>query len=219
MSVWQHFRKKWLLPEVYPLIGAMSVATGLATFAIFNKTNDSIVTWSKKKRTSPDYLDNIDTFVPTGSIFKSSSSRIFGSENVIYDSNNKGIAKAAQQPEPLSFTIRVGAEEDQEEDHADTIIEDVPTFDRTADDNNHFGVSEADQDTISITPVSKATPPSKANLDDFTLTLSDLKDDSAEKVQEILDAAIGVARTTATKVEEAVVPETTDAGDSSSSRA
>lgn len=254
MSAWNTFRKVWLLPEVYPLIGAMGVATGLAGFAIYNKANDSIVTWNKNKRTNADYFDNIDEYVPVGAVFKSNSSRIFSSENVIYASNNRGIAKAIHQTEPLTFTIRVGDE--AEDDEAEDVIveENVPGSDIQAEANepdaseehpvadepvlptpDEFALSDTpeevssspvsneasptvpDDPAVSVTPVSKAAPPPESSTDESTFTtLSDLKDESLEKAQEMLDSALEVAGTVGTKIEAAVSSDAPDSAQSSS---
>lgn len=119
-SNWASFRKVWLKPEVYPLIGSMVVAVGVCTTALVNKARDPSVTWNKSKRSEgiEAQLDGVDEIVPLWSSAKSSSIRIFGGGNPIMDN------KIEHRSTSLSVTVPVegGDEEEKEEEQ---VVEEV----------------------------------------------------------------------------------------------
>lgn len=177
MSSWAYFRKTWLKPEVYPLIGAMGAALGICGLSIYNKTRDTIITWDKSKRGNMDYLGTVDEFVPFGNSIKSGSARIFGSENVAYESQSWAHAE-----KPQTFTVRIGDAEEEEE--AEAQVEEVAETASGSDPVVRAETVEAstasDVDSVAV-PVAPVEP------------VVALKDESIDKIQAALDAALDLA--------------------------
>lgn len=175
MSSWASFRKTWIRPEVYPLLGAMGAAIGICGLSLYNKTRDSIITWDKSKRGNEEYFGTVDEFVPFGNRFKSGSARIFGSENVAYESQSWAHAE-----QPQTFTVRIGdSEEDEEEE--DTQVEQVTE----ADSSGEQVVVAETVDSSTASEIKSAVAPVEP--------MVALKDESIDKIQAALDAALELA--------------------------
>lgn len=125
-SNWTQFRKIWLKPEVYPLIGSMVAALGVCGAAMLNKATDPTVTWNKQKRSdgAPAQIEDVDEVVPMWASAKGSSIRIFGKENPIMQ--NK---KSFTQLEQDTFVMKAPVDEEEEEEEEpvavadDTVVE------------------------------------------------------------------------------------------------
>lgn len=113
-SGWAYYRKYWIKPEVYPLIGSMAAALGVCGAALLNKARDPSVTWNKTKRSGgvEAQLENVDEIVPMWSYSKESAIRIFGKKegNPIL-ANKKDFISG-----PISVTIAAADAENAEED-------------------------------------------------------------------------------------------------------
>lgn len=110
MSSWSAVRKIWVKPEVYPLIGAMGLAVGGATFAMISKVKrDPFFTFNKAHRSgTEDVFASVDEVRPFGAPAKSGSIRIFGKENEIMSN------KYEYTSSPPPVTVRIGEEEEEE---------------------------------------------------------------------------------------------------------
>lgn len=119
MSNWAHFRKHWIKPEVYPLLGAMGAALGVCAAALINKARDPTVGWNKSKRGEGQdaLLEGIDEVVPLWSTSSKNSTRIFGHDKSIIESKFKHTT--------LPEVVIVKAEESEEEEEADSVPEEV----------------------------------------------------------------------------------------------
>lgn len=175
MSNWAYFRKHWIRPEVYPLIGAMAAALGVCSAAIINKVRDPGVGWNKAKRKGGDLLDDVEEIVPLWSSSKHNSARIFGSDKTIMDSKFQNVTG------PLSFTVKIGAaeeeeEEEQEETPVETVLEAVAEV-----------VEEAGEDVVAVTQhVAEHVAAEIA-------PVVDVMDEAAEVINAAIDAAVDTA--------------------------
>ncbi|KAI0565966.1 hypothetical protein FGB62_13g148 [Gracilaria domingensis] len=112
-SGWAHFRKVWLKPEVYPLIGAMAAALGVMTASLINKARHPTVAWNKGRRGTGSLVDDVDEVVPLWSDSKKNSTSIFGADSSIIDS------KALGKDDLGTYVVKAAAEEEEEEEEAD----------------------------------------------------------------------------------------------------
>lgn len=112
MSSWAAFRKTWIKPEVYPLIGSMAAAVLVCGAAMTNKIRDPTVTWNKSKRAggTSAVIEDIDEVVPMWSRAKNSSTEIFSKATYVMDS--KHIVSTDGQ----TFTVTVGEPEEEPEE-------------------------------------------------------------------------------------------------------
>lgn len=93
---WAQFRKTWIKPEVYPLIGSMVVALGVCGTALANKISQPGLTFSKSARKGGIHaqLEGIDEVRPMWSGSKNYSSSIFTESKEIQDTNRKVFSPA-----------------------------------------------------------------------------------------------------------------------------
>eukprot|EP00171_Calliarthron_tuberculosum_P016383 IDg16383t1 len=93
---WAHFRKTWIKPEVYPLIGSMVVALGVCGSALVNKISQPGLTFSKAARKGgiQAQLEGIDEVKPMWSGSKNYSASIFNDSKQIQETNRKPFAPA-----------------------------------------------------------------------------------------------------------------------------
>ncbi len=84
---WAHFRKVWIKPEVYPLIGSMVAAIGVCGAALANKISQPGMTFSKAARAGGIHaqLEGIDEVRPMWSGSKKYSASIFSSSHEIME--------------------------------------------------------------------------------------------------------------------------------------
>eukprot|EP00177_Eucheuma_denticulatum_P005094 GFKZ01009284.1.p4 GENE.GFKZ01009284.1~~GFKZ01009284.1.p4 ORF type:complete len:194 (+),score=50.49 GFKZ01009284.1:229-810(+) len=163
---WAAFRKTWLKPEVYPLIGSMAAALGVCGAAILNKVTDPTVTWNKSKRGAgaESQLDGVDEVVPMWNGAKGSSVRIFGTENPIME--NKRSFTQFQD----TFVVKIGEEEEEEEEEVGE--EEVAVV-----------VEEDASDVVDVAAAEEAAATAAA-------AVVDVIDEAAETIKAAVDAAI-----------------------------
>lgn len=118
-SGWAHFRKTWLKPEVYPLIGAMAAALGAMSAALINKARSPNVAWDKSKRTTGGIFDDVEEIVPLWNSSKKNSTGIFTSDSGIQDS------KKIITEDLGTFVIKTAEEEPEEEEEEEQIPEPI----------------------------------------------------------------------------------------------
>lgn len=121
MSNWAHFRKHWIKPEVYPLLGAMGAALGVCAAALINKARDPTIGWNKSKRSEGQdaLLEGVDEVVPLWSKSSKNSTRIFGHDKSIVESKFKHTTI------PEIAVVKAEEAEEEEEEEADSIAEEV----------------------------------------------------------------------------------------------
>ena len=123
MSNWAYFRKHWIKPEVYPLLGAMGAALGVCAAALINKARDPTVGWNKSKRGEGQsaLLEGIDEVVPLWSKSSENSTRIFGHDQTIRES------KYTHTTIPEITIIKPTEEEEEEEEEVAASEEETST--------------------------------------------------------------------------------------------
>lgn len=185
---WAHFRKVWLKPEVYPLIGSMVVAIGVCTTALVNKARDPSVIWEKSKRKGQtEVFDGVDEVVPLWSSSKKNSSRIFASENAIME------AKKTHTELPPPVTVTLAAEEDDDEPEDEEQIEEEPVVaieQSTASEDEPVASSEddivdiTDEAADTINAAVDAAIESAANAAATATAVADISEPAASSVAE-----------------------------------
>lgn len=161
MAGWSSIRARWVKPEVFPLIGAMAVAVSFSGIAIYNQTRNTIVTFNKSRRKNDAGLTTQDELVPISSAMRGKSTSIFGDDRSIF---KNAYAEAANNSEPLVFTVKVGEQEEEEEEEA--------------------------QPEVESEPEPESEPVIQAVVDDVV----DLTADDPEKIQAALDKALDVLK-------------------------
>lgn len=120
MSSWSQFRKVWLLPEVYPLIGAVSIAVGAGVLTIANKIRLDPFCMTNRRRRS-DFVGTVESVEHApifGERMKTGTTRMFGlSENEMLRINAK------HPGGPITAVIRA-PEEDVQKDEEQNVVED-----------------------------------------------------------------------------------------------
>lgn len=181
MSSWAYFRKHWIKPEVYPLIGAMGAALGVCAVALINKARDPTCTWSKSKRKGEvDVFSTMDEVVPLWSSSKTGSTSIFGKDTSIRAS------KFMHTESPPPVTVRIGeeeAEEEAEEESAAPIDEPVS------------GSQPATEAAAVIEAAANAA--AGAGLE-APVPVTEVIDEAAETINAAIDAAIDKAASATT---------------------
>lgn len=165
----------------------MGAAIGICGISMFNKTRDSIITWDKTKRGNADYFNTIDEFVPAGNISKTFSARIFGKENVIYDSHSLAHAEP-----PQFVTIQVGEPEEEEE------AEEEPQEEAQDETKEVQADASESAETVAAVAVAVVADPVPAAPQDVVIEPVPLKDQSTENIQAALDAALNLAEESST---------------------
>lgn len=190
-SNWAYFRKHWIKPEVYPLIGSMAAALGVCGAAMLNKVRDPSVTWNKTKRGAGlvEQLDGVDEIVPMWSSSKNSSIRIFGGENPVRDMKTQHTAL----PEPITIVVSPEKEEEEAASEPDATVEE--------EQNTEEPATEPVEDE----------PAGEAVTEEAAPAVLEVVDEAAETINAAVDAAIKTAA--------AAAPETTEPAVSSVSEA
>ncbi len=92
MSSWAQFRKTWVKPEVYPLIGSMVAALGVCGASIVNKLSQPTLTFNKSARKGGifEQFEGIDEVTPgMANWSKSKSQSIFDSSTEIIQNKHE----------------------------------------------------------------------------------------------------------------------------------
>lgn len=120
---WAHFRKVWIKPEVYPLIGSMVVAVGVCGAALTNKISQPGLIFSKSARKAgiQAQLEGIDEVKPLWSSSINYSSSIFDNSTEIRDNNRQ--PSVTTLAESAAEVLQVA--EEAVEDAAETVVEAV----------------------------------------------------------------------------------------------
>ena len=119
MSTWAAFRKNWIKPEVYPLIGSMVAAFGVCSFALASKISQPGMTFNKAARKGgiEMQLEGIDEVKPMWSGMKEYSSSIFEKSHDILENKRQPAA-------PVTVKVLADAADiaEEEEDTAEVSI-------------------------------------------------------------------------------------------------
>lgn len=171
-SGWASFRKHWVRPEIYPLVGSLAVALGVGTYALLNKALDPTIPWNKTKRTSSLHaqLEGIEEVIPVWNVSGMRSTRVFTSANDIRD--NKRTFPDFQD----TFVVKVGGDEEEEE------VEEVEE-DEGAQVNEGAQVTDADNTEEQPAPEAVEVPPPAL----------EVMDEAAEQIHAAVDTALQVA--------------------------
>lgn len=92
MSGWAQFRKQWIKPEVYPLIGSMVFAIGVCGASLANKISQPTLTFSKSARKGGIFtqFEGVDEVTPGMATWsKSKSHSIFDSSYEILENKKE----------------------------------------------------------------------------------------------------------------------------------
>lgn len=168
-SGWAYFRKHWIKPEVYPLIGSMAAALGVCGTVMLSKARDPTIGWNKSKRKSDLYQD-VEEVVPLWSTAKNNSTRIFGSSREIMETKKS----FTELPDPVTVKIGDADEEEEEEDEAPASETDSPS-DESAPVEQQSAPAAAEANTSDAVSIEAAV---------------DVIDESAETINAVIDTAI-----------------------------
>lgn len=191
-SAWATFRKHWVRPEIYPLVGSLVGALGIGGYALFNKATDPTIPWNKVKRgqSIDAQLEGIEEVIPMWSTSSMRSIRIFTSANDIRDN------KRAHNDFQDTFVVKVGDAEEEEEEEEEEEKEEEKVEMKEGE-----GAQPDEGDTAEEQPPAKAVevPPPALNV----------MDEAAEEIHAAVDAALQTAGHTsnepvATEVHKAV---------------
>ena len=117
-SGWSEFRRIWLDPSVYPIIGVIAGGVGIAVYQISRKAFFSLdVMWDRQVRASggTHYLDASDEEIERNSRglmswCRDKSIRVFGHDTRIYDS--KRVSTPQYIPRSLVTGVAAAAAEE-----------------------------------------------------------------------------------------------------------
>lgn len=167
-SGWAAFRKTWIKPEVYPLIGSMAAALGVCGVALANKISQPGMTFSKSARAAgiEAQLEGIDEVKPMWSSFKHYSASIFEKSHHIMDNKRQGsphlsvpvLAEAAEDDEELEDTTVV---EQKENEPTLVLMEDTQAVDAAVGEAviaAHAAVNDTAEQTSKQSPPVHAVP-------------------------------------------------------------
>lgn len=204
-SRWAHFRKVWLRPEVYPLIGAMGAALGVMTASLINKASSPAIAWNKSKRGTGGIYDDIEEVVPLWASASRNSTSIFTSDSRLQETNKRAPGDFE------TFVVKVNREEDEEDEGEeaddegqddkgqDTVEQDSVVQDEIVEDKvvqDEFAQNEVVQDesssegTIGNSESNPVVHEGEHAVDLTTGSPKEMVDESSEAINAAIDQAI-----------------------------
>lgn len=188
-SAWANFRKHWVRPEIYPLIGSLVGALGIGGYALFNKATDPTIPWNKVKRgqSIDSQLEGIEEILPMWSTSRMGSIRVFTSANDIRDN------KHAYNDFQDTFVVKVGdAEEEEEEEEEESEEKEDEGEDEKGDKVVEVKEGES-AESAQLDETDTADEQSSSKAVEVPPPALDVMDEAAVEIHAAVDAALQAA--------------------------
>ncbi|CAN8071635.1 unnamed protein product [Agarophyton chilense] len=198
-SGWAHFRKVWLKPEVYPLVGAMGAALGVMAVALVNKARSPNVAWNKSKRGSGTLYDDIDEVVPLWNDSKNNSTSIFQASSGIRDSKRQGRSDLG------SFVIKAAADEEEEEEEQQQQQQQQQQSDESDEATEEQASVAQSVEHVMEQVTNQVSDESAETQASVVQSVAHVLDESADAINAAVDAALRTAEDVSESVSESVV--------------